>query len=260
MMSFSVIHLLLGLLLLFVPCYLLYLYDRLTLPKVTLAVVRMMVQMTAMGACLWALFRFDSVWLCLLWLVVLVVAAAFLLVSRVRIKSRILFLPVSIAMFVSVLTVSLYLIYVVLYPAASLSARWFVPLTGVLMAHSLMTNIQALRTYYNCLQQDSLPYYTLLGNGASRPTALAPYITRALKSMVMPTIANLSAMGLFVMPMLLSGMLLGGMNALEAVSVFVVLMLACIATALLSLILTLVLADRRSFNRQGQLESVFTVD
>jgi putative ABC transport system permease protein len=128
------------------------------------------------------------------------------------------------------------------------------------MAHSLMTNIQALRTYYNCLQQDSLPYYTLLGNGASRPAALAPYITRALKSMVMPTIANLSAMGLFVMPMLLSGMLLGGMNALEAVSVFVVLMLACIATALLSLILTLVLADRRSFNRQGQLESVFTVD
>ena len=62
------------------------------------------------------------------------------------------------------------------------------------------------------------------------------------------------------MPMLLSGMLLGGMNALEAVSVFVVLMLACIATALLSLTLTLVLADRRSFNRQGQLESVFTVD
>ena len=43
-------------------------------------------------------------------------------------------------------------------------------------------------------------------------------------------------------------------------SVFVVLMLASIATALLSLILTLVLADRRSFNRQGQLESVFTVD
>lgn len=248
----SYYNLLWGLLLLAVPCYMLYAHDRLALPKAALAVARMIVQLSVMGGCLWALYRFDSVALCLLWLAVLVVASSFLLVSRSGIRSSVLFLPACVAMFVSVLAVSLFVIYAVLHPVASLSARWFVPVTGVLLAHTLMTNIHAIRTYYESLRQDHQPYLTLLGNGASRLVALAPYFTRALRSMMVPAFTSLSAMGLFVMPMLLSGLLLGGMGAIDSIAIFAVLVVASIATSLLSLALTLLLGDRRSFNRQGQ--------
>jgi len=248
----SYLNMLLGLLLLIVPGYMVYAYDRQVLPKAALAVARMLVQLSVMGACLWALYRFDNIWLCLVWLVVIVVAATFLLVSRTHYRSGVLFLPVCTAMMVSVLAVSLFLIFVVLRPAASMSARWFVPITGVLTAHALMLNIPALRTYYESLRQDGQPYLTLLGNGASRRAALAPYFTRALRSMMVPGMASLSAMGLFVMPMLLSGLLLGGLGAVESVLVFVLLTMACMTTSILTLVLTLVLADRRSFNRQGQ--------
>ena len=251
-MILSYLNLLLGLLLLIVPGYMLYTYDRLAMPKAALAMAKMVVQMSVMGACLWALFRYDNVWFCLLWLVIIVVAASFLLVSRTRYRSAVLFLPVCIAMLVSVLAVSLFLIFVVLRPAASMSARWFVPISGVLTAHTLMLNIPALRTYYESLRQDGQPYLTLLGNGASRMAALAPYVTRALRSMMVPAIASLSAMGLFVMPMLLSGLLLGGLGPVDAVLIFVFLTLGCMTTCILTLGLTLILADRRSFNRQGQ--------
>ena len=238
-MTLSYLNLLLGLLLLVIPGYLLYTYDRLTLPKAALAVVRMMVQLSVMGGLLWLLYRFNSVWLNLLWLLLLVVAAAFLMVSRTQIRSRILFLPACISMFVSVLAVSAYILFVVLRPESPMSAQWFVPVTGVLMAHVLMTNIHAVRTYFDSLQQDSQPYYTLLGNGASRLKALTPYFTRALKSMTVPALASLSAMGLFVLPMLLSGLLMGGMPPVTAVAVFILLIIASITASVLSLALTI---------------------
>ena len=238
-MTLSYLNLLLGLLLLAIPGYLLYTYDRLTLPKAALAVVRMMVQLSVMGGLLWLLYRFNSVWLNLLWLLLLVVAAAFLMVSRTQIRSRILFLPACISMFVSVLAVSAYILFVVLRPESPMSAQWFVPVTGVLMAHVLMTNIHAVRTYFDSLRQDSQPYYTLLGNGASRLKALTPYFTRALKSMTVPAMASLSAMGLFVLPMLLSGLLMGGMPPVTAVAVFILLIIASITASVLSLALTI---------------------
>ena len=238
-MTLSYLNLLLGLLLLVIPGYLLYTYDRLTLPKAALAVVRMMVQLSVMGGLLWLLYRFNSVWLNLLWLLLLVVAAAFLMVSRTQIRSRILFLPACISMFVSVLAVSAYILFVVLRPESPMSAQWFVPVTGVLMAHVLMTNIHAVRTYFDSLRQDSQPYYTLLGNGASRLKALTPYSTRALKSMTVPAMASLSAMGLFVLPMLLSGLLMGGMPPVTAVTVFILLIIASITASVLSLAMTI---------------------
>lgn len=252
-MTLSYLNLLLGLLLLAVPGYLIYVYDRQMLRKATVAVLRMAVQMTAVGGCLWLLYRYDNLWLNLLWLAVLVVAAAFLLVSRTRMPSRVMMLPACVAMFVSVLVVSTFLLYGVLRPVSPMSARWFVPVTGVLMAHLLTTNIHGVRTYYDSLRQDSQPYYTLLGNGATQLQALAPYITRALRSLMVPAIGNFSIMGLFVVPMLLSGLLMGGMKPVEAVVVFVVLMLSAVAASVLSLLLTLWLSDRKSFNRQGRL-------
>jgi ABC-type iron transport system FetAB permease component len=60
-------------------------------------------------------------------------------------------------------------------------------------------------------------------------------------------------MGLFVLPMLLSGLLLGGLEPVVAVAVFVLLMLGCMAASMLTLVMTLWLADGRAFNKQGRL-------
>lgn len=257
-MTLSYLSIILGLLLLAIPGYMIYVYDRRLGRKVAIALLRMVVQLGLMGACLWALFKFDSVWLNLLWLAALVVAAAFLLVSRTHIRSRVLFLPACAAMFVSVLAVSAYVLFGVLRPESPLSARWIVPVTGVLMAHVLTTSIHAVRTYFDSLRQDNQPYLTLLGNGATRLQALAPYLTRALKSLTIPAMANLSVMGLFVMPMLLSGLLLGGLSPVESVLTFIVLIFASIAVSVLSTFATLWLSDRKAFTPEGRLANIFT--
>jgi len=258
-MTLTYVSALAGLLLVLIPAYLLYLYDRPALQKAAVATVRMVVQLSVMGACLWAVYSFDRLWLSLLWVVVLVLAATFLMVSRVRssdasmlqegrknMGSSMLFMPVGAAMLVAVLVFSAYVLYAVLRPAAPLSARWLVPVSGVLVAHVMTTGMQGLRTFFDCLQQDSQPYSTLIGNGATRMQALAPYITRALRALMKPAIANMSAMGLFVMPMLLSGLLLGGLSVVEAVVSYVTLALAGVAASVVALLLALALLCRHS--------------
>lgn len=258
MITISFVNVFLALLLLAVPGYMLFSYDRLSVSKAALSMVRMLVQLLVMGGLLWLLYHYDSLWLSLLWLLLLVVAAAFLMVSRTRVRSKVLFVPACVSMFVSVLAVSAYLLYGVLGVPDPWAAQWFVPVTGVLMAHVLTTNISAVRTYFDSLRQDSQPYLTMLGNGASRRQALAPYLTRALKSLTVPMIANLSVMGLFVMPMLLSGLLLGGVSPVNAVFVFVAMVFGCCTVSVLSLILILWLSDRKVFTQQGPLADIFT--
>ena len=259
-MTISYISLLLGLLLLVIPGYAIFVYDRLTWQKAVVGVARMLGQLLIMGACLWVLYRFDSLWLNLLWLLLMSMATSFLLVSRAHVRSNVLFTPACVAIFGSVLLVGAYLLGAVLRPESAWSVRWFVPVTGVLMAHVLTTNIPAVRTYFDCLRQDCQPYLAMLGNGATRRQALAPYLTRALKSLVMPAIANLSVMGLFIMPMLLSGLLLGGLSPVQAMFTFVVLILGSLAVSVLSLFLTLWLADSKAFTPQGKLGNIFTED
>jgi putative ABC transport system permease protein len=256
-MTLFYLNLLLGLLLLIIPGYLLFLYDRLLCRHAAAMVLRMLVQLGVMGGVLWCLWYYDSVWFNLLWLVVLVVAGAFIVASRTRLRSRVLMLPVIVSMFVSVLLVTLYLLYVVLRPEQPMNVRWFVPVTGILMAHVLTTNIRVLRTYFDSLHQDSQPYYTLLGNGATRLQALTPYLTRALRSIVTPALATMSAMGLFVVPMLLSGLLTGGLDPVSAVTFYIILMVASIATSVLSMAITLWMSDRRAFTPQGKLGDIF---
>ena len=66
-MEIQMLNLLWGVLLLAIPGYLIYTCDRLELPRFVLPVVRMLVQMSAMGGCLWLLYaqpRPDVAGLC----------------------------------------------------------------------------------------------------------------------------------------------------------------------------------------------------
>jgi putative ABC transport system permease protein len=125
----------------------------------------------------------------------------------------------------------------------------------VLLAHVLTTNTRAVSAYFEALRKDTLNYYTQLGNGASRLVALAPYVRQALRSMLEPTAASMAVMGLFALPMLLAGLLMGGMTPVQATLLFVLLVVASIAASTLALVVTLWVADKRVFDKRGKLKA-----
>jgi ABC-type uncharacterized transport system, permease component len=253
-MTISILSIVLALLLLALPAYLLARLDMPLLQRWAKATGRMMLQMAVAGTLLWLLWRADRLWVSLLWVVATTVAAAWLLVKRARLQQKQLFVPVCAGLLTGVLVTGGYLL-LVLRLEQPLTARWIIPIGGVLLAHVLTTNTRAVSAYFEALRKDTLNYYTQLGNGASRLVALAPYVRQALRSMLEPTAASMAVMGLFALPMLLAGLLMGGMTPVQATLLFVLLVVASIAASTLALVVTLWVADKRVFDKRGELKA-----
>ena len=252
-MKITLLTAVLALLLLALPGYVLARLDLPLLKRTGRGVVRMVAQVAAVGALTWALWKVPSPWLCLLWLLAVTMVATWVLLSRSRLSMHRLFLPTWIAMTVAV-AVSGVLALLAMGVDHLLAPRWVVTTGAVLTAHVLTTNIRGLSTYFETLRTDSTSYYAQLGNGTSRPVALTPYVRQALRSMMEPTVAAMAVTGLPVLPMLLSGLLMGGLSPLVATVLFLVLMMAGLTASVGALLLTVWLADKSVFDKRGALK------
>ena len=237
-------HTVLGLLLMAVPVGTLYYFDRQLLRSFGAAVVRMAVQLLALSLVVWALVKYDVLWLNLLWLVLLSVASAFFAVRRVKLPFGRYLLPVSGGLLAGALLVGLYLLLVALSGNGGLGARWFVPVMALLVGHSATMTIRGLSAYLSAFQADRTQYEFLRGNGSSHLQAVLPFVRRALQAIMAPTVANLSVMGLFTMPLLLCGILLGGLPPITAFALTLLMVAGCLASQTVSLIVSLWLAER----------------
>jgi len=249
------LHTLLGLLLLLIPAGALYLLERndvrserKMLKSFGIAIIRMMVQLLVVCLMVWALIRVDSPWLSLLWLLLMAVYAAFLVLRRCKLAGNQGYIPVAIGLFVGVLLVGLWLLGLV-FPVRTFAARWFVPVTALLLGHSTAMMIRGLSTYVTALKADREQYEFLRGNGQPHLKALMPFLRRALMAVVSPTVANLSVLGLFSIPLLLGGIFLGGVSPINAFFIMLQMTVGCVSASVLSLGITIFLYDRLTSKR-----------
>ena len=101
---------------------------------------------------------------------------------------------------------------------------------------------------------DEQQYEFLRGNGQPHFKALKPFLRRSLLAIISPTMANLSVLGLTSMPLLLVGIFLGGLTPINAFVVMLHLTVGCVAASVLSLAITLAVADRQLFDKFGKLK------
>jgi putative ABC transport system permease protein len=230
--------------------------------RLAVGVLRMVAQVGVLSALFVLLWHYDSVWLNLLWLLLLTAMASWVLVRRTGLAPKVMLLPVGGGMLVAVLPVTLLVLWIVtplmLSQAGAevglLNARWFIPVSGVLLAQVLVSGIRGLNDYFHQLHTNNLPYYQRIGSGGSRIEALRPYVVHALAAMADSAASQLSVVALFAVPMLLSGMLLGGLKPIVAGVAFVVLAVAGVIASAVFLVVAVWLADRRIFDRRGELK------
>ena len=242
-----VLHIVLGLLLLLIPVGVLYLFDRSLLRTFGIAVGRMVVQLLVRCLVVWALVKYDKLWLSLLWLVLLAVVSGVLALRRMKLPIARLLLPVSAGLLVSALLVGSYLLWACLPAENGFGARWFVPVMALLVGHTMTAVIRGLSTYQSALKADRQQYEFLRGNGTDHLHAVLPFVRRALQQIFAPTAANLAAMGLYAMPLLLCGIFIAGVAPINAFVVTLQLIFGCLAASVIALGVTLWLADRQLF-------------
>ena len=232
------LHTLLGLLLLVIPAGLLYLLERPVLKTFGIAVGRAIVQLALLCLIVWGLIRVDSPWLLLLWLVAIAAYSGWLVVKRCKQEVKKWMLPVSTGLLIGVSLIAFWLLGLV-FPVRIFDAHWFVPVTALLTGHATAMIIRGLSTYLSALQADEQQYEFLRGNGLAHFKALQPFLRRSLLAVISPTMANLSVLGLTSMPLLLVGILLGGISPLHAFLLMIGMIAGCVSASVLSLALSI---------------------
>ncbi|MCD8030176.1 MAG: ABC transporter permease [Bacteroides sp.] len=253
----SYTSLLIGLLLLCIPVFYLWKYRTGMVRATLIGTARMIVQLFLIGMYLKYLFLWNSPWINFLWVVIMIFVASETALSRTHLKRKILLIPVSVGFLVSVTLVGLYFLGVVLQLDNVFHAQYFIPIFGILMGNMLSSNVIALNTYYSGLQREQQLYYYLLGNGATRAEAQAPFIREALIKSFSPLIANISVMGLVALPGTMIGQILGGSSPNVAIKYQMMIMVITFTASMLSLMITISLASRRSFDSHGRLLHIF---
>ena len=219
-----ILHIILGLLLLLIPAGLLYYLERKMLRPFLVSVARMGVQLLVLCLVIWALYKFDSPWLFVVWLVLIAVGSGVLVLKRSKQKGFRLLPAVSGGLLVS-----------------------------VAMGHATAMTIRGLSTYLSALKADEQQYEFLRGNGYTHFKALCPFLTRMLAAVISPSMANLRVLALTSMPLLLVGLLLGGLSPINAFVIMLMMAVACVSVSVLSMAVIVLLADRILFDQYGKL-------
>ena len=152
---------------------------------------------------------------------------------------------------------SLYILSFVVRADDVFAARFFIPVAGVLFGNMLTVNIMAVNVYYSELQREQDMYYYLLGNGATRFEATLPFLRSAVIKSFSPCIANMAVLGIVSFPGTMIGQILGGSMPEVAIKYQLMISVITVVASMLSLVITISLSVRRTFDEFGRLKPIF---
>lgn len=128
-------------------------------------------QLFLIGFYLEYLFTWNSAWINLLWVIVMICVASWTVLGRTKLPVKQLFIPVIVAFFCSICIIDVYFLGIIIKLDHLFEARYFVPVSGMILGNMLSANVIALNAFYGSLDRERQLYFYLLANGATRGEA-----------------------------------------------------------------------------------------
>lgn len=216
---------------------------------------RMTLQLTLAGLYLGYLFAWNSAWITLAWLAVMILAASGSVLHHSALRWTTFIGPAFLSLGLATLSIVLYLNAVVIQLDDLFEARYLIVLGGMLLGNCLSANIIAAGRYYQSIHAQQGYYEWLLGNGRRPAEARRPFISESLTAALRPSIASMMTMGLVSLPGMMTGQMLGGSPPSVAIKYQIVIMLAIFTCTSASTATFLLLTSRFCFDPLGNLRA-----
>ncbi len=256
----SYLNLALGYILLIIP-FVIFAYYRTGLGKDTIiAFIRMTIQLLLVGLYLKYVFAWNYWWLNLLWGLVMIGVATVTIGRRANMKRSIFILPIFTALIASLIIVDAYFLGVVIKLDNVFSARYFIPITGMILGNCLRSNIIALDTFYKRLTKDNTLYRFMIASGATREEALMPFMREAIRTAFNPSIANTAVIGLISLPGMMTGQLLGGSSPDVAIKYQIMLVITIFVASIITVFLTIKIVNLFVFDKFDMIKTELFVE
>ncbi len=250
--------LILGSLLLIFPIAILLKYRTGLVKSTAVAFLRMSVQLALVGLYLEYIFDINSIIINLLWVTLMVVAAAFTIVSRSELKQRFFFFPILSAITVSVVINGFVFAFIIIGTDSFFNARYIIPIAGMLIGNCLGSAIIGIRAFYNSLAGGEMRYKYSLMSGAGQNEALFPFISNAMKEAFNPFIANTASIGLIWLPGMMTGQILGGNSPETAIKYQIIIIIGIFAGSVINVFLSIYGSKRLIFDEFNMLDNSFS--
>lgn len=246
-----VTSLLLGILLLIIPIIMLLEMKVKLLKSLLVSILRMIIQLAAIGIVLDYLFKWNNLIFTIGWMAVMLVSATLITMERVN-YPRSFILPLIFLPFLSATLIVLpYTVLIIVKPQASQLSRYLIPLYGMLLGNSISSATLAIERLTSDLKNNWKAYYTRLALGASPNEAAMPFLRAAYKTSLIPRILNISTMGLVTLPGMMTGQILGGSSPTTAIKYQMLIMIAIFAAVSISVYLAMKMLILKLFDHYG---------
>ena len=221
---------------------------------VLISIVRMVAQLALVAVYLEWIFEINSAWINSLWVLVMIIVGVITTINRASLNWRYFIVPLFIAGLTSVVIIDAFFLGVVLKLDYYFDARYFIPITGMVLGNALNHNIIGLNTYFRSLKEKSELYIFLLSNTNETKLALRPFVEEAVKQALNPMIATMSVIGLITLPGMMTGQILGGSPPVVAIKYQIMIMVAIFVGCTINLFLSIIFANRFVFDGYGRLK------
>lgn len=239
-MNITIVRMLIGVLLLVIPALILFRFDRRFLRQSASVLGRLAVTLLVLAGCLYYIFQWDMAWVNILW-VLLSSGVATAVYCRKRWQSVPIYISMTVVTFIMGIVVLLLMDVPHLF-----GASYFLPVMTMLQAEALFVCRRGITTYVLERRTHKELFEYLRGNGAHQLEALRPFLTKAITRAFTPVLQQLLLVGLVFVPSLLCGMLLCGIQPLQAIAFLVLMTAAALSSTMLILVLSIYIYTRIS--------------
>jgi putative ABC transport system permease protein len=216
------------------------------------ACLRMTVQLVLAGLLLTVVFENPSPWITSLYVLIMILFASYLVISKNRWLNRKFKTYVILAIGSSGISVLLYFILIVMN-ADVFNPQYAIPLAGMIVGNSMTGMALGLKAFSTELTNSSDRIEALLNIGAEPKRIMNPFVNKAVEFAMMPTINSMLGMGIISLPGMMTGQILSGTSPTVAVLYQIAILIAISVAVCMTVFIALNLGYRTLYNERNQI-------
>ncbi len=223
--------------------------------EIVLATIRMTLQLILMGYILVAVFQANHLFISLGIFALMEVFAIYNIYQRIKVKVNArLRRVIAGSMLLGTAIPILFFLVVVINVNPWYEARYFIPITGMIIGNSMTGIALGAERMINSMKAGREWVEGALMLGATPYHASKTIISDAFNAAIMPSINSMVGMGIVFLPGMMVGQILSGVSPLVAIDYQIAIMLGIVGSVSLTIFMLLQFGYKTFFNQYSQLE------
>ncbi len=222
--------------------------------SLAIATGRTVLQLLVVGYILAFIFAWNNPWAVLAVIAVMLTIAAVVARNRISKKYPKLLPLVWGSLLVSTAVTLTYTNFLVIHPQTWYEPQYLIPLAGSVLGNAMNGAVIAGERLLGTINASQLEIETHLSLGATPQQAIAQYRKDAIRAGLIPTLNQMMVVGVVMLPGLITGQLLSGVNPLDAASYQILIMFMLAFANLVTTITVTQGMCRQFFNQTAQMQ------